>query len=528
MSFNYARNFGCLAQHEAVSTAIRESGQENNVPRRRHSRLYRIPNAKRCRGACTRPEAQGELTQTEMRTPPIEFEIPWLHEQSPGPRPMALSDLGNSERFALGHSLDVRYVQQSHRWLVWDERRWAQDSVGTVKRFAKTTARNILLEAAVQDSDKHRNELIAHQIRSESERGLRAMLSVAESDEKIAARLEDFDRDPMLFNVQNGTLNLRTCELRPHLRDDLITKLAPVVFDPGAKAPTWDRFLDEIMDGDDDRIRFLQRATGYSLTGDVTEHTLFLLHGIGANGKSTFLETLRSLFGDYATQSDFGTFLVTKGNAIRNDIARLAGARLVCAVESDAGKRMAETVVKHITGGDTVAARYLYSEHFEFKPQFKLWLATNHRPRIVGTDEAVWRRVRLVPFTVTIPPEKRDRELQDKLRLEASGIFNWSLAGLRDWRANGLSEPPAVRDAVNEYRQHEDVIGHFIDAKLVADVDAEVSASDLYAVYQGWARNQGEYVMNERDFSDALISKKLEKGRNKRGRFWKNIKIVAV
>jgi putative DNA primase/helicase len=467
--------------------------------------------------------------RTSRGTTTFEFQTPWLHEaRSPGGRPIALSDLGNSERLVLAHAPDLRHVQALKKWFAYDGSRFVADATGEVKRRAKSTARNILLEASVMDDDKQRNQVIAHQIRSESERSIRAAMSLAESDERIALRLGDFDRDPLLLNVLNGTLDLRNCQLRPHSRDDLITKIAPVKFDPDATAPTWDQFLSEIMEGDHDRIKFLRRWAGYSLTGDTSEHKLLLAHGKGANGKSTFFEILRHIYGDYALQADFSTFLATKGGGVRNDIARLVGARMVCAIESDAGRRMSETVVKHLTGGDTVAARFLYLEHFEFVPTFKLWLATNHRPTIVGTDEAIWRRIALVPFNFFVPPEKRDRELKQKLISEAPGILNWALAGLRDWQAQGLAQPEAVTFATSDYRQHEDTLQHFIDANLIAEPDAEVRASDMYAAYRQWAEEQGEYVMKERDFSDALVSKNFTKRRGNQGMFWKNVKLVAV
>lgn len=469
------------------------------------------------------------MRQRTGRDTTFEFETSWVHEgRSPGGRPIALSDLGNSERLVLAHAPDLRYVQAQKKWFAWDGSRFVADTTGEVKRRTKLTVRNILLEAAVMDDEKQRNQVTAHQIRSESERSIRAAMSLAESDDKIAVRLEDFDRDPLLLNVLNGTLDLRTCKLRSHSRADLITKIAPVEFDPEAKAPTWNQFLSEIMEGDQDRIKFIPRWAGYSLTGNTSEHKLLLAHGKGANGKSTLFEILRHTYGDYALQADFSTFLATKGSGIRNDIARLAGARTVCAIESDAGRRMSETVVKHLTGGDTVAARYLYSEHFEFVPTFKLWLATNHRPQITGTDEAIWRRIALVPFNFFVPPEERDRELKEKLIGEAQGILNWALGGLRDWQAQGLAEPDAVTFATSDYRQHEDTLQHFIDAKLIADPNSEVGASDLYSAYRIWAEAQGEYVMKERDFSDALVSKNFTKRRDKRGMFWKNVKMVAV
>jgi putative DNA primase/helicase len=280
----------------------------------------------------------------------------------------------------------------------------------------------------------------------------------------------------------------------------------------------------ETMDNDREKISFLRRAAGYSLVGDISEHCFMLLHGTGANGKSVFVEILRSLLGDYAVQADFSTFLVTKGNAIRNDIARLRGSRLVTAVESDAGRRLAENVVKHMTGGDTVAARFLYSEHFEFVPTFKLWLATNHRPRITGGDEAIWRRVRLVPFAVTIPPESRDLRLIEKLKAELSGILNWALVGLAEWRQGGLAVPDALVDAGEEYRRHEDSLGRFVDEHLTLEAKSEVGAGELYRVYSEWAYETGEFRMREKEFTEAMESRGLRKKRKSVGIFWQAIR----
>ena len=472
--------------------------------------------------------------RSDPSLPRVRFATPWLHDVAPsGGRPMALSDLGNSERFAVAHAEDVRHCQATRKWLVWEGRRWAADLTGEIKRRAKSTVRNILIEAAVMDEEKHRGELIAHQIRSESDRAIRAMISLAASDEKIAKRLSDFDSDPMQLNVSNGMLELDSCQLRPHRREDLLTKLAPVEFNADASCPQWDAFLGEIMGERCELVAFLQRAAGYSLTGDISEHCFFLLHGDGANGKSTFLEVLRHVLGDYAAQTDFSTFLVAKGQPIRNDIARLRGARLVTGIESDAGRRLAESLVKALTGGDTVSARFLYSEHFEFQPEFKLWLATNHKPRILGTDLAIWRRIRLVPFTVTIPSTRQDRYLAQKLKTEGSGILNWALAGLRDWQRQGLQEPEAVDAATEDYRQSQDFLGHFIDAKITPVLGSEVGARALYSTYKDWCEAAGEFRMNEREFSGALTERRFSKRRvgprvgKPPGVYWRDIAVLV-
>jgi putative DNA primase/helicase len=450
----------------------------------------------------------------------------WLRDSltADGKR-FALSDLGNAERLVAAHGDDLRHVLAKRSWFTWDGIRWAADDTGEVKRRAKATVRGILFEAAETEDDKHRHEIIEHEKRSESEHAIRAMMSLAEFDERIAMRLAEFDARALLFNVKNGTIDLSTREFREHRREDLLTKMSPVQFNRDAIAPTWERFLDEVTERDEERIRFLRRATGYSLTGNVTEHAFFLLFGTGANGKSTFLEVLRFVLGDYAVQADFSTFLATKSNAARNDLARLEGARFVSAIESAPGQRMAENIIKHMTGGDTVTARFLYREHFEFKPQFKLWLATNQKPKIIETDEAIWRRVKLFPFSATIPPENRDHQLLEKLKAEGSGILNWALAGLGDWQAHGLAEPEAVRQATLDYRQHEDVLSHFFDAKLNVHPQAETRASEMYRAYKDWTEAAGEFRLNEREFTTVLRDRGFVHRRNTAGRYWKGVKL---
>jgi putative DNA primase/helicase len=465
----------------------------------------------------------------------IEFTTPWAHEiAAPGGRPMPLTDLGNSERFVIAHGKNVRHCQATRRWYFWDGTRWAEDTTGDVKRRAKSVMRNILLEAAVQDSEEQRKQVIAHQIRSESDRAIRASIALAESDENVAVRLSDFDCDPMLFNVTNGTLDLRTGELRPHRRNDLLTKLAAVNFDPLVPCPRWDRFLGEIMAGDGDLVAFLRRGIGYSLTGHTNEHSLFLPYGVGANGKTTFLEVVRFVLGDYAAQADFGSFMIAKGQTIWNDLARLRGARFVTAAESESGKRMAETVVKALTGGDTVTVRFLYSEHFEYRPEFKLWLATNHRPKIIGTDEGIWRRIRLVPFAVSIPKERQDRNLSEELKQEASGILNWALAGLRQWQAGGLREPGVVNAANIEYRASQDLLAHFLEAKCTVAPGAEARAGELYRAYRDWSEATGESQINEREFSNALVERGFTKTKigqrvgKPSGSYWRGVGISSA
>jgi putative DNA primase/helicase len=319
----------------------------------------------------------------------------------------------------------------------------------------KDTVRAMFATAGQMDDAKQRQALASHALKSESARAIHSALDLAQSEAKIVVHTDSLDTDPLLLNVNTGTIDLRTGHQHPHDRGDLITKLAPIDYDPHAKAPAWQAFLDRVLEGDQALAELLRRAVGYSLTGTTGEQVLFILHGAGANGKSTFLEILRALHGDYGQQAP-PELLVDRRNIIPNDVARLPGVRCLAAAESGEGGRLNESLVKSLTGGDTVAARFMRGEWFEFTPQFTPWLATNHKPTIRGTDEGIWRRIRLIPFNVTIPPDQRDPDLPAKLRAELPGILNWALEGCLAWQADGLTNPAAVEEATAEYRAEQD------------------------------------------------------------------------
>jgi putative DNA primase/helicase len=283
------------------------------------------------------------------------------------------------------------------------------------------------------------------------------------------------------------------------------------------------------MDGQAALITFLQRAVGYALTGDTSEHVLFLLHGTGRNGKSTFLETLHALLGDYAKQADFATFLARKHDTVRNDLAELQGARFVAAVEVEEGRRLAENLVKQLTGGDRIKARFLYQEYFEYVPQFKVFLACNHKPVIRGTDLAIWERIRLIPFTVTIPKAERDTHLLTKLLQELPGILAWAVQGCLAWQQHGLGEPQAVVQATGAYRAEMDLLGSFLEDTVVLGTHHQVTSKDLYTAYCTWCETNGETPMSKK----ALGSRLLERGcapvrlGPKQARGWQGLGLVT-
>jgi putative DNA primase/helicase len=448
--------------------------------------------------------------------------------------PEHLTDLGNARRLVALYGKDFRYLTPDGPFLAWDNARFADDS-GEIQleSWAKETVVAMYPEAAYSyaDDEAQRRALIKHATQSESARALRAMVTLARSEPGIPVRPEQLDADPWALNVLNGTLDLRSQELRPHRREDLITKLVPVNYEPTAACPTWCAFLDRVLDGNPKLIGFMRRYIGYALTGSTREQALAMAYGQGANGKTTLLRATISILGDYSQSVPMDTFMASRhADTARPDLARLRGARLVAAVESESGRRFAEALVKQLTGGDVVVARRLYREHFEFMPVFKLIIATNHRPTIRGTDTAIWRRVHLVPFTITIPPEERDPELPDKLLEERAGILAWAVEGCAEWQRIGLDPPEDVRAATDAYRKDMDVLGGFISERCTVGPQASATAGALYESYITWAHKAGEKPASQRAFGLALTERGFVPDRHgkEREREWRGIGLAEV
>jgi putative DNA primase/helicase len=351
--------------------------------------------------------------------------------------------------------------------------------------MAKTTVRSIWSEAATLGDEEEREKLLKHASKSEQANKIRAMIELAATEPEIALTSDRLDADPWLFNVENGTLDLRSGALRPHRREDLITRLAPVEYSPRAKAQRWRRFMLEVMDDDAELVDFLQRAVGYAMTGDTREQCLFFCYGQGANGKSTFLETLRGLFGPYALTADFSSFMGRSGDGPRTDLARMRGARFVAASEADSERGFDGRVVKALTGSDTIVARKLYEAEVEYRPTHKLFLAANHRPIVKEQTDAFWRRMRLVPFRRRFE-RGREKDLEATLRAELPGILVWALEGCLRWQAEGLNEPRAVKRSTHDYKEENDLLGEFITARAALDTSAWTSTVDLYRVFGDW------------------------------------------
>jgi putative DNA primase/helicase len=400
------------------------------------------------------------------------------------------------------------------------------DEAEEIKELAKKTVRWIYDEARHHEDDNKRQALARHAVNSESSRRISAMIILAQSDSRVSIRPDEFDKDIFLLNCANGVLDLRTGQLGPHRKEDYLTKMVQVEFNEKAAYPQWLAFLDKIMNGNADLIGFLQRATGYSLTGDNSEQCLFILFGSGANGKSTFLRTVGFLTGDYGQQTATETLLVKQKGAIPNDIARLKGARFITASEAEAEQRLAESLIKQMTGNDIISARFLHQEWFDFEPTYKIFLGTNHKPVIKGTDYAIWRRIRLIPFEVTIPEQERDRMLLNKLKKELPGILAWAVKGCLDWQKHGLGLPPEVEKATAEYRNEMDIVCDFLTECCEKGHAYKVLTKDLYKAYKDWCEINGDSLLSKKAFGIALSDKGFTPNRLSKGlRGWEGLKL---
>lgn len=440
----------------------------------------------------------------------------------------SLSDLGNAKRLVSVHGQDLRYCYLRKKWLVWSGKYWETDFSGEVERRAKEVVMGLYREAGGQDDKDDRKRLAQFALRSENVNRIKAMVQLAQSEGGISVQPEELDAHMWRLNCTNGTIDLRTGKLLPHRREDLITRQAPVAYDSEANWELWERFLYQIQDNHVEKVHFLQQALGYTLTGSTREQCMFVLWGGGANGKSTLLNTVRHLLGDYARHTPTETLLSrTKGGEIPTDVARLDGPRLVTASEVDRGRRLAESLIKELTGQDTVSARFLYGEYFDFQPQFKLFLSTNNKPVIRGVDDAIWRRIHFVKFPVQIPEAERDRELQDKLVAEGPGIMAWMVRGCMDWYAHGLEVPQEVRDATAEYRAEMDVLQEFLDDRCVTGPTMRATAKELYEAYQAWADDGGipeKQQLKQRTFGIMLAERGFSRDRGSAGvRLWRGI-----
>lgn len=396
---------------------------------------------------------------------------------------------------------DWRYCAAWGKWLLWTGQRWQPDETLLVHHLIRAICRDAALKA-----DSHR--LAAKLAASGTVGGVERL---ARTDRRHASSADEWDAEPFALNTPGGVVDLGTGRLHPHDRANRMTKLTTAT--PRGDCPRWRAFLEDVTGGDGVLQDYLQRMAGYCLTGSTAAHALFFLYGTGANGKSVFVNVMATILGDYATNAPMDTFMEARGDRHPTDLAGLRGARFVSAIETEQGRRWNESKVKAITGGDKVSARFMRQDFFEYLPQFKLLIAGNHKPAIRNVDEAMKRRLHLIPFTVTIPPERRDGQLTDKLLAERDGILAWAVAGCLAWQRDGLRPPPAVVSATDEYFEAEDALGQWIEERCEQHPEARVSTSDLYADWREWAERAGEYVGSIKRFVETLLSRGFERTR---------------
>jgi len=430
-----------------------------------------------------------------------------------GPIPVRFTEDALAAQFASAHSEQWRYVAGWGQWLTWTGSVWRREETLQAFDLARQVCRNAAVRAP---SARVRTKLSTASTVSAVER-------LARSDRRHACTTEIWDRDPWLLNTPNGVIDLRTGACALHDPELFMTKIAEASTKDAC--PTWEAFLDTVTGGDKELQAYLRRMAGYCLTGVTTEHALFFLYGTGANGKSVFANTLTEIMGDYATVAAMDMFMATHGDRHPTDMAGLRGARIVTSIETEQGSRWAESKLKALTGGDKITARFMRQDFFEFIPQFKLLIVGNHKPSIRNVDEAMRRRLHMIPFTVTIPPAKRDRRLPDRLLAERDGILAWALRGCLEWQETGLRPPEAVMAATEDYFEAEDALGRWIEERCQTGPSHWTGSSALFASWKSWAEANGEYAGSMKRFSENLGARGFEKRNTRSARGFQGIRV---
>lgn len=421
----------------------------------------------------------------------------------------APTDDGRALAFVKAQAGNLRWVERWRRWFQWDGKVWRED--GTLGVF--DLVRSFLRQHAGRHPGR---QLDAPRIA--------AVEKLSRSDRAAATSPDQLDAHDWLLNTQTGVVNLKTGDLRAHDRDLLLTKITACGV--GGDCPRWQRFLLEVTGDDPQLVGFLQRLAGYCLTGSTREHALFFLYGTGGNGKGVFLNTLRAIMADYAEVSSTDVFTASRGDRHPTELAALRGARLVVAQEVEEGRRWAEARIKALTGGDPVSARYMRQDFFEYVPNFKLIIAGNHKPRLVTVDEAIRRRLHLIPFEVSIPEQRRDLDLAEKLAQEHAGILAWAIEGCLNYLSQGLDAPERVKAATDAYFASQDVMSEFLAECCETGPDFWETPTIMFSAWRGFASGQGMKPGRQSEFLDKMEGVGMSQARdNRRGRHWLGIRV---
>jgi len=418
-------------------------------------------------------------------------------------RPPAYSDEALALGFTKKHKENLRYVEVWGCWKYWSGIKWKKDDTLLVHDLARRSCRETAVEILQNTNDKTKQRLAASISRASTSANIEKL---ARADRDHAADTEQWDANPMILNTPGGTLNLRTGEVEPHVRQAYCTKVTAV--SPGGECPIWDEFLKRVFSNDEGLIQYVQRVVGYSLTGSIDEHAMFFMYGTGGNGKGVFLNTLQGIMGDYSVSAPMETFTASRHERHPTELAMLRGARIVMAQETEEGQRWAEAKIKALTGGDRISARFMREDFFTFAPQFKLMIAGNHRPGLRNVDEAIRRRLHLIPFTVTIPQKERDIGLTEKLKAEWPGILAWAIKGCLEWQKIGLVPPKVIQEATDQYLAEEDVLGQFLNECCdCSNANALTELGDIYSWFKEWCEKSGEFQVSQKRLSQMFVER---------------------
>lgn len=483
-------------------------------------------------GASLLNKAINETTEIySIRSSNAKYDLSFLESEPKTPKHYALNDIGNAYRFYDAFGKKFKYSFTDKKWFFYNGSYWEKDTKGLVNKAAEEIPKIMRQEKITIDpdlpdkeKDKIQNAWNKFILQTGNKRNQDNMLKTVRAH--VSVDHGEFDREDMLLNTRSGYVDLSSGELHDHDIKKMFSRITSAEYSETIDAPKWLEFLNQIFNRDQEMIHFFQKVCGYCVTGSTKEQVMFICYGNGRNGKSVAINTVQDIIGLYSSTLDMDTLMASNGAkaGASPEIARLEGSRLVVTSESNDGSRFNESLIKTMTGGDRIVARFLYGEDFEFKPKFKLMMATNHLPVIRGTDDGIWRRLILIPFTVQIPEDKVDKNLPDKLKAESMGILNWIVQGAIAWQREGLEIPDSIKDASKEYRNEMDQIQAFVDDCCDVGKNYQVKASELFRNYDDWAAETNNYKYNVTRFG-AKIANKFEKVRKRDGNYYIGLKI---
>jgi putative DNA primase/helicase len=503
----------------SITDAVREAANSLGLHSRGTGKTVQSPKSKAQSEDKTPPSTGAGSDGGENAPPPPEAEEKRTEQIRTagvtGEDGYHFTDTGCAKRLLAMFGDQVRYNEEPYgKWLWWNGNHWQFDTTNRIYEYVDRMVTEIYHQAADTRKGDYRDALLNLARGLEGMKRQNSLIAKTKTMQGIAVGPDDLDANPWLFAVRNGTVDLTDGEpeFREHRQEDYLTRAAPVDFDEAAKCPRWEKFLGEIFSQDAELIQFMQRAVGYSLTGDISEQCLFFAYGTGANGKTVFFNAIEMLLGEFFYRAPAEMILQQKNTQIPADVANLKGKRFVITSELEENRRLAEARVKSLTGGDPIEARKLYGDWFTFQPTHKLWMFGNHKPIIVGSDEGIWRRVKVIPFTVTIPEENRRpmRELLDEFREELAGILNWALEGYRRYREAGFNIPAVMKTAGNEYRSEMDILGQFILECAVVNKGIDSNGKEVWQAYRGWCEERGEHALAGTRFYQKLRERGFE------------------